>query len=158
MKKIAYTNTMRYTYDPMHKGAHYLIGDAYKNYGEFCESVAKYHRGLDYIVNPATSYDEGSDIESMNASVKSSNASLACVYGPDFDTIVNTYFANVHSTLWIYMNIIDDEVTEFHMNATEFREFLNAWAGLAKESGSGLQKIRIKKTSGKMLKWLEDRV
>lgn len=158
MKKITYTNTMPYTYDPNHSGAHYMIGDAYKNNGELLESIAKFHRGYDYLVNPATSYDEGSDIEELNASVKSSGASLASVYGPDFDSIIKTYFANVHSTLWIYMVKIDEEITEYHMNAEEFKEFLYNWAGLAKESGSQLQKIRIKKTSGIMVKWLENRV
>lgn len=158
MTSINYTNTMPYSYNPNHRGAHYLIGDAYKNNGEFAESVAKYHRGLDYMVNPATSYDNGSDIEELNASVKSSNASLACLYGNDMNTILDTYFANVHSTLWIYMVIIDDMVTEYHMNAEEFRRFLENWAGLAKESGTGLQKVRMKKTSGIMVRWLENQV
>ena len=44
------------------------------------------------------------------------------------------------------------------MNATEFREFLENWAGLTKESGSENLKVRIKKTSGKMIKWMEERV
>lgn len=158
MKKFEYTNNMPYTYDPTHKGAKYLIGDAYKNAGEWFESIAKFHRGYDYMVNPATSYDEGSDIEEMNASVKSGGASLACVYGPDMETILDTYFANVHSTLWIYMVNVGEEITEYHMNADEFREFLENWAGLSRESGSNLLKVRIKKTSGKMLHWLDKKV
>ena len=158
MKSITYTNTMPYTYDPAHRGAHYLIGDAYKNTGEWFESIAKFHRGFNYMVNPNTSYDEGSDIEEMNASVKSSGASLASVYGNDFDQILNTYFENVHSSLFIYMVAIDDEIIEYHMNAKEFREFTTIWAGLARESGSQLLKIRFKHTSNKMLKWLDERV
>ena len=158
MTSITYTNNMPYSYDPTHRGAHYMIGNAYKNNGEFLESVAKFHRGLEYLVNPATSYDNGSDIEELNASVKSSGASLACVYGFDMKTILDTYFANVHSTLWIYMVQIDDEITEYHMNAAEFRTFLETWAKLAKESGSGLLKIRMKAKSGKMIRWLEDQV
>lgn len=158
MTTINYTNTMPYSYDPAHKGAHYLIGDAYKNAGEWFESVAKFHRGYDYLVNPATSYDMGSDIEELNASVKSSGASLANVFGNNFDQIRDTYFANVHSTLFIYMVAIDDQITEYHMNADEFKEFINEWAGLARDSYSHLLKIRFKKTSGKMIKWLEERV
>lgn len=157
MKKFSYPNTMPYSYDPTHKGAHYMIGDAFKNNGEFAESVVKFHRGYDYIVNPATSYDTGSDIEEMNASVKSSGASLACVYGFDMQTILDTYFANVHSTLWIYVVIVDDQVTEYHMNAAEFRDFLNNWGKLTRESGSNLMKVRIKTTSGKMLTWLDEK-
>ena len=98
MTSITYTNNMPYSYDPTHRGAHYMIGNAYKNNGEFLESVAKFHRGLEYLVNPATSYDNGSDIEELNASVKSSGASLACVYGFDMKTILDTSFANVHSS------------------------------------------------------------
>ena len=149
---------MPYEYDPNHSGAHYLIGGKYKNNGEFAESVAKYHRGLDYLVNPATSYDNGSDIESLNASVKSSGASLARVYGNTKDEILNTYFANVHSTLWIYVSKVDDEITEYHMNAEEFKAFLEAWGEIAKESGTHLQKVRLKKESKKMMAWLEARV
>lgn len=158
MKNITYTNTMPYTYDPNHSGAHFLIGNAYKNNGEFAESIAKFHRGLEYLVNPATSYDTGSDIEELNASVKSSGASLARVYGNTMEQILDTYFANVHSTLWIYISVIDDEVNEYHMNATEFREFLETWGTLAKESGTRLTKVRLKKESAKMVKWLETRV
>lgn len=158
MTTYTYTNTMPYEYRPEHKGAPYFFGNAYKNNGELLESIAKFHRGLDYLVNPATSYDEGSDIESLNASVKSSGASLASVYGNTKEQIIDTYFANVHSTLWIYMVKVDEQITEYHMNADEFRDFLNNFATLATESGSHLLKVRFKKTSGKMLRWLDERV
>lgn len=157
MKKLTYTNTMAYTYDPNHSGAHYKIGNAYKNHGEFCESIAKFHRGLEYLVNPATSYDKGSDIEELNASVKSSNASLADIFGNDFDTIANIYFENVHSELWIFIVDIGDEINEYHMNKEEFRLFLYTWATLKVDSGKAkLMKIRFKAVSGKMIKWLEE--
>lgn len=157
MKKFAYINNMPYEYDPMHKGAHYKIGEKYKNTGEWLESVAKFHRGLDYLVNPTTSYDTGSDIESLNASVKSAGASLARIYGNSYEQIADTYFANVHSTLWIYMVAIDDEIIEYHMNAKEFREFLDNFHEMAIESGSHLTKVRLRKNQ-KMIKWLEERV
>jgi hypothetical protein len=158
MTSYVYTNNMPYTYDPNHRGAHYLIEGKYKNHGEFCESVAKFHRGLAYAVNPATSYSEGSDIEEINASVKSSNATLADIFGNSFEQIVNTYFENVHSTLFIYMVDLDDQMVEYHMNAEEFREFVENWATLAVDSGTHFTKVRFKKTSGKMLSWLEDRL
>lgn len=158
MKRYEYTNTMNYIYDGTKRGSKYSMdgGKSFKNHGEFLESVAKFHRGLEYLVNPATSYDTGSDIESMNASVKSSNASLACLYGNSFEQIIDTYFENVHSTLWIFMINIDEQIIEYHMNAKEFRTFLETWAGTAVESGSHLTKVRIKKTSGKMIAWLEE--
>lgn len=158
MKKITYTNAMPFTYDPTHRGAHYLIGDKYKNHGEWCESVVKFHRGYDYLVNPATSYDKGSDIEEMSASVKSSNASLASVYGATYEIIKNVYFANVHSTLWIYVQDVGDEIIEYHMNREEFEIFLDEFHEMSHESGTNLQKVRIRKTSGKMMRWLEERV
>lgn len=161
MFKIEYKNDIPFTYDASHKGAPYSLdgGITHKNGGEFCESSAKHHRGLDYKVNPATTFDKGSDIESLNASVKSSGASLACLYGTSKEEILDEYFSRVHSTLWIYMVNIDNEsMIEYHMDANEFRAFLNEWAGLAKESGNNRYKVRIKKTSGKMIKWLEEKV
>lgn len=160
MKKYEYTNTMEYIFDNSRRGSKYSMdnGNSFKNHGEFLESVAKFHRGLEYLVNPATSYDTGSDIEEMNASVKSSNASLACIYGNTKEQIIEEYFRNVHSTLWIYMIDIDEQIIEYHMNAKEFKEFLNEWATTATESGSHLTKVRIKKTSSKMVKWLEERI
>ena len=139
MKKFTYTNYMPFSYDPSRKGAKYLIGDKYKNHGEFLESIAKFHRGLDYLVNPTTSWDTGSDIESIHASVKSSKSSLARLYG------------------WIFMVDIGDEITEYHMDATEFSEFLDAFGATGIESGSHLMKIRIQAVSKKMLVWLEER-
>lgn len=160
MKKMSYEITMPYSYNPEKKGAKYSMdgGVTYKNKGEWIESIMKFSRGLDYMVNPATSFDNGSDIEEINASVKSSGASLACVYGDNMESILNEYFSRVHSTLWIYGVVIEDTIYEYHMNATEFREFLKNWAGLTKESGSENIKVRIKKTSGKMIKWIEERV
>lgn len=160
MKKYEYTNTMNYIYEADRRGSKYSLdgGKTYKNHGEWCESVAKYHRGLEYLINPATSYDTGSDIEEMNASVKSSNASLACIYGNTKEQIIEEYFKNVHSTLWIYIVNMDEQIAEYHMNAEEFKAFLNEWATTAVESGSHLTKVRIKKTSGKMIKWLEERI
>ena len=160
MKRYEYTNTMPYTYNSEKSGSKYSMdgGKTYKNHGEWLESVAKFHRGLEYLVNPATSYDTGSDIESMSASVKSSNASLACLYGNSFGQILDEYFKNVHSTLWIFMIDIDEQIVEYHMNAKEFRTFLETWAGTAVESGSHLTKVRIKKVSAKMVKWLEENV
>lgn len=148
---------MPFTYDPNHRGAHYLIGDKYKNHGEWLESVAKYHRGLDYLVNPATSYNTGSDIESLSASVKSAGCTLACIYGPTYEAIKETYFTNVHSSLWIYMQDFGEEIVEWHMDRTEFEAFLDEFHEMARKSGSKLQKVRTKKNL-KVIKWLEERV
>ena len=145
MKKYEYANTMNYIFDNERRGSKYSMdnGETFKNHGEFLESVAKFHRGLEYLVNPATSYDTGSDIEEINASVKSSNASLACIYGNTKEQIIEEYFKNVHSTLWIFMVDIDEQITEYHMNAEEFKEFLEEWATTAVEKKKSLRKKRF---------------
>lgn len=161
MTRYEYTNTMPYIFDSERKGSKYSMtnGETWKNHGEWCESIAKFHRGLDYIVNPTTAWNEGSDIESLNASVKSSNATLATIFGNTPQQIMNKYFAEVPSTLWIFVVDIDeDTIVEYHMNKEEFKEFLNEWYEFATASGSHLKKIRIKKVSGKMIRWLEERV
>ena len=52
---------------------------------------------------------------------------------------------------------IGDEITEYHMDATEFSEFIDVFGATGIESGSHLMKIRIQAVSKKMLVWLEER-
>lgn len=158
MTKIEYAIEMAYEFHPERNGAKYKIGDKFKNSGEFLESVAKHHRGLDYLVNPTTSWDTGSDIESEHASIKSSKASLGRLYGNTMEEILEEYFSKVASTKWIYMIQIDDKVVEYHMNASEFREFTEKFGRLGIESGSHKQKIKFLATSSKTVAWLEERV
>ena len=47
MTRIEYKIEMAYEFHPERSGAKYKIGNAFKNGGEFLESVAKHHRGLD---------------------------------------------------------------------------------------------------------------
>ena len=159
MTTITRAITFDYQFDSAHKGAPYTIdGTHYMNGGEFKEVVAKDVTGYMGAKDANTRYDMGSDIPEMNASVKSSKATLVnMVLGATFEESVDTYFANVHSTLFIYMVDIGEQITEYHMNAEEFREFVENWAGLAVDSGTHLTKVRFKKTSGKMIKWLEER-
>lgn len=158
MTSTTYTNPITYTYDTEHSGAHYFFNGKYANCGEFLESVAKAHRGLDYTVNPTTSFDKGSDIESEKASVKSGGASLACLYGDTKEEIIKEFFERVASEKFIYITMVEDNITEYEMNKTEFKNFLDEFGTLAKESGGkDLQKVRIRKTSTKMVKWFEER-
>lgn len=160
MFRFEYKNEMPYIFDNERKGAKYSMdnGATWKNGGEFIESAIKFHLGLDYLVNPATTYDEGSDIESLNASVKSSKASLACIYGDSFNAIVNEYFENVHSTLWIYGIAVDESIIEYHMNKAEFKEFVEAFGKLEGDSKAKKNKVRFKATSATMVQWFESRV
>ena len=100
MKILTYINTLNYKYDAAHNGSHYLINGstAYKNRGELLESIVKHYRGLYTEVNPTTSWESGSDIESECASIKSSEASL----GRGVGTLEN-YFKNVASRTFIFI-------------------------------------------------------
>lgn len=160
MIKVQYTATIPYFFNPNHKGAHYSFdnGKTYKNNGEFLESAAKHQRNLEYLINPATAYDQGSDIESLNASVKTPTASLACIYGNDKNDILEKYFKNVYSTLWIFMFMTNETVYEYHMNKAEFQEFLQIFGKLDRDAKTNKNKIRIKNLTKNMLEWLEDRV
>ena len=158
MTRIEYTNTMAYEFHPERKGSKYKIGDKFKNHGEYCESLAKHHRGLDYLVNPNTSYDTGSDIEDECASVKSSKSSLCRLHGETFEEIFSTYFERVASTKWIYVVDIGEMVYEYHMNKNEFAEFLREFGRLGVESGKHEKKIKFLATSSKTVAWLEARV
>lgn len=108
-------------------------------------------------------YNKGSDIEELKMSVKTSGASLACIYRDDntaeaFESIINEYFDNVHSVTWAYTILIDNIANIYVMNAEEFKVFIKTWGTMSKESGKTCYKIKFKKTSGKMIKWLEERV
>ena len=156
MFKIEYKIEIPFTYDASHRGAPYSLdgGLTHKNNGEFTESCIKHHRGLDYMVNPSTTFDSGSDIEELNASVKSSRFTLVNKTLADtFDETVNLYFETVHSTCWIYAVVLEEEVTLYTMNADEFKSFLYAFTALNERNV-----IRAKATSTKMIKWFEEKV
>ena len=159
MTKETYTNPMSYTYHAERKGAKYNIEGKWANHGEYLESVAKCHRGLDYIVNPTTSFDKGSDIESEHTSVKSSHGGLGSIYGETKEEILKEYFERVASTHWIWMTDCEEEITEYHMNKEEFKEFVQEWSKLEFTSGKKPKQIlRFRYTSHKMIQWFEERV
>lgn len=161
MKKSVFNSSVSVHFNPEHKGAPYTVdGVHWFNNGNRMEAVvnewAGYGFGFDTDHVP---FDMGSDIEELSASVKSSGASLACLYGSDKAEIIREYFARVHSTMWIYVVEVDSEFWLYQMNAEEFRAMLEEFSGLTRESGKEIRyKLRLKKTSSKMVKWLEERV
>lgn len=161
MKKSVYTCQTAVHFNPEHKGAPYTIdGIHYFNDGNRHEAVVSEWAGYGFSYDvDHVPFDKGSDIEELYASVKSSGASLACLYGDDKASIIAEYFARVHSSMWIYSVEVDGEFWLYQMNADEFKEFLEEFSGLARESGKEIRyKVRIKKTSGKMIKWFEGRL
>lgn len=157
MKKNSYEIDISYSYNPNHKGAHYSFdgGATHCNGGEAMEIFTKAGKGYRPVKDANTSYDIDSDIPELSASVKSSKATLVNKYlGADFETSLNTYFANVHSTLWIWAVKIEETLTTYEMNRVEFEEFTRKWAGY----DNSRKVIRYKSTTGIMIKWLEERV
>lgn len=155
MKKEVYTINVNYTYDTSHKGTNYTLdGQHWMNGGEFAEVITKSVLGFEAKKDANTSYDVASDIEELNASVKSSRFTLVNKTLADtFDETVNLYFKTVHSTCWIYTVVLEEEVTLYTMNANEFKSFLYAFTALNERNV-----IRAKATSTKMIKWFEEKV
>lgn len=159
MEHITYKMPLSYEYEAERRGSKYKIkgADTYCNAGEFKESICKAHRLLDYLHNPTIAYDKGSDIESEKTSVKSSKASLACLYGTSKEEILAEYFAKVASIKWIWVEVVDEEVHEYRMNKTEFQEFCKEFGRLSKESGCDRMKIKFLAYSSKMGAWFAER-
>lgn len=155
MQKEIFIGLKKYTFDNEHKGAHYTFdGEKYMNAGEWCEAQYKYVLGFEATKDANTAFDAGSDIEQLHRSVKSSKATLTSeVLGRDMETSLACYFERVASTSWAWVVPMDETLTVYVMNADEFKQFTTEWASYNKEG-----RIRYKATSGKMIKWFEERV
>ena len=154
MKRVSYKNTLPYT-RTSHKGAPYLLGDAYKNHGELCESIAKWVRGLYTPVNPATSFDKDSDIPELKASVKSSHCSLARkLFGETLGEQVEDFINRSHSDwfVWVEWNEKTEHVDEYWMNHDEFAKFCDKFV---RNDSSSKIRPRCMNSSSKMRAWLD---
>ena len=155
MNKTTYEINIKYIFDNNRKGAKYsLDGVHFFNSGELAEILYKAVKGYELVKDANTAYDKGSDLEATNTSIKSGKATLTSkVLGTNKEEVLNTYFKTVHSDNWDWVVIIDDTVTIYNMNAKEFREFTEEWAAYDESR----KVVRFKATSGKMIKWLEER-
>lgn len=157
-----YINTLPYTRNDSLKNSKYFINgeSARRNRGELLESIAKWHRGEYCTTNPATSWDKGSDIESIHASVKSSESSLGRNIGGYNATgaqKISIYFKGVASKVFIWMTIDEDTqmVTEYQMNKSEFGRFIRSYTRYCNASNHKEINIRFKKETKEMLRFLE---
>lgn len=156
MKKMTGTLNFGFVYDANHKGAHYSLdgGEHWVNGGEFAEIADKALRGLPLVKDACTPYDKGSDI-GEDISAKSGGATLVNKpLGYDFDSFSAHYFATVHSKRWDWIVVMDNEITVYTMEENEFKMFLQSWGYWEKDR----KVIRFRKTSAKMLQWLEEKV
>jgi hypothetical protein len=164
MTKITYINEMPYIYDANHARSHYLPNgsDKYKNRGEIIESIAKYHRGIFTESNPNTAWNKGSDIPAEHLEVKSSEGNLG--RGIDGDTTsakIKNYFKGVEKgKKWAYIEWDEKTqiVVEYHMNKSEFGQFVRLFTRTHNMSNHKELCIRLRPTSKKMIKWFEERV
>ena len=121
------------------------------NYGSAAQVNYDFQKTGKARKHDSVPFDKGSDIPEINASVKSSKATLVNMKLADtFDESVEVYFQNTHSTCFIYTVLMDDMTNIYMMDKEEFREFIYKFASL-NERGF----IRFKATSGKTIQWLE---
>lgn len=148
------TITTEYTYNPEHKGAPFTLdGIKYMNAGELKECLYKASLNLAPVKDANGSFDTCDDVPETGESVKSSKATLTTAkLGTTYNEIKANYFKRVHSTAWVWVIIHDEELVTYHMNRTEFAEFMDKFASLQ----SGV--IRFRADSTKMIQWFEDKV
>ena len=117
--------------------------------------------GVTRTKHDSKAYDRDSDVVAgdMRISVKSSAFTLMagslCEGLDTFDGIWNLYASKTHSNTFAYVTA---DFTAYMMNVAEFKQFVYTFCHLERESekNGGALKIRCRKESGKMLRWLAD--
>ena len=130
-----------------------------KNMGDAREWALCNYFGCTRCKHDKTPYDQGSDISvnGMDISVKSSAFTLMagnlCEGRETFDGIWSLYAERVHSNTFAY---ITTDFTAYIMNIDEFCQFVYNFCYIERDSekNGGKMKIRCKKESQKMRKWL----
>lgn len=153
MFKHVYKINISYMYDANHKGAPYTLdGKKHFNTGDLHEIVTKSVLGFSAEKDANTSFDKGSDIPELFASIKSGKATLtSTVLGNDYISVKDNYFKRVHSKLWIFAIIIDENINLYFMDKKDFALFMDNFSYFDKSR----KVIRFKSASGKMITWLD---
>ena len=157
MKKTTSEIKISYIFNPDKKSTKYSFdgGCHWCNAGDANEIFDKANKGFTAEKDACTAYNIASDIEQTHTSVKSSKATLVNKnLGNSFDEVLSFYFQTVASTNWDWVVRIDDQLTVYNMNRTEFEQFTRNWATWDKDR----KVIRFKSTSTKMLRWLDERI
>ena len=163
MIKNTYINTMPYEYDADHDRSHYLLNgsEKYKNRGETIESIAKFHRGIFTESNPNTAWNEGSDIPAEHLEIKSNEGNLGRgISGITASEKIKNYFKEIQKDKkWAYITWDENTqiVTEYHMNKSEFGEFVRRFTRVHNMSNHKEVCIRLKKESKIMIRWFESK-
>ena len=130
-----------------------------RNAGDAREWSLCAYMGVERTIHDSKAYDKDSDCTcgDMRVSVKASAFTLMagslCEGLTDFDAIWSLYERKTHSNTFAY---ITADFTAYMMTLAEFKLFVYAFGKLERESekNGGALKIRCRKESGKMLKWL----
>ena len=166
MEKNVYFNEMPFELTGIPRVQYHIIGaSANCNHGNLLESMVKYHRGLEYLVNPNTNGMDGYDIPKEKIEVKSSECGLGRAIGErDFSVSqqIKYYFQHCdRDKRWMYV-VYDDKtniVTEYIMNKSEFGGFLHVALRHKqhKQSNGKSINVRFKKTDKAQINWLESK-
>lgn len=130
-----------------------------KNEGIAREWALCAHYMVARTAHDAQPYDKASDLDAAgkHISIKASAFTLMsgnlCEGIEDFDGIWNLYESRVHSDTFAYVTA---DMRVYEMNIREFKLFVYTFCKTERESekNGGAMKIRCRKESGKMLKWL----
>lgn len=130
-----------------------------RNAGDAREWALCNYYGCERSKHDSASYDKASDlsVNGMNISIKASGFSLMsgslCEGRDTFEGIWDLFAERVHSDSFAY---ITSDWTAYMMNIREFCAFVHEFGYIERESAKngGAAKIRCKKESKKMLRWL----
>lgn len=119
------------------------------------------HYNIERTAHDNVPYDKGSDLDVANKhiSIKSSGFTLMsgalCEGLTEFTEIWTLYKQRVHSNVFAYVTL---EYQVFEMNIDEFEKFVFAFGRVEHDSNKngGQAKIRLRKESAKMVRWLEE--
>lgn len=135
----------------------------HKNAGIAREWALCRHYMVTRTAHDSLPYDKGSDLDTTDGkhiSIKASGFTLMagslCEGRETFDGIWNLYESRVHSDTFAYVTA---DYTVYEMNIMEFKQFVYTFATTARESekNGGAMKIRLRKETIKMLKWLANK-
>lgn len=137
------------------------IADA-TNAGDAREWGLCAHYGVERSAHDSKRYDVASDIEvgDKHISVKASAFTLMsgslCEGKETLDEIWGIFAERVHSNTFAY---VTKDGTAYEMNLSEFKDLVYTFCKVERESeeNGGAYKVRAKKESGIMRKWLEAR-
>lgn len=133
-----------------------------RNAGDAREWAVCSIMGAPRTKHDSKAYDKDSDVVvgAIRASVKSSAFTLMsgnlCEGLTEFTAIWNLYERKTHSNTFVY---VTENFTAYIMNITEFKEFVFTFCRTERESekNGGAMKIRCRKESAKMIRWLADK-